>query len=96
MLLKFKFSIILCWQDKRSCGHLGPRFCASGGEPEQRIAPVQESGFLLLEHDLSGHAEPGARAELGRAAAEEADAPFPLVLDELSEGELDRSWARNP
>ncbi|HEX2092451.1 MAG TPA: hypothetical protein VHG28_08615 [Longimicrobiaceae bacterium] len=36
------------------------------GEPEQRIAPVEGSGLPLLEHGLSGYAEPGAQAELGR------------------------------
>src|SRR3954470_7108885 len=53
-------------------------FRVVGGEPEQRIAPVEESGFLLLEHALSGYAEPGAQAEIGRVAAEEAGAPFSL------------------
>ena len=65
-------------------------FRVVGGEPEQRIAPVEESGFLLLEHDLSGYAEPGARAELARVAAEEADAPFSLERGPLVRGRLIR------
>jgi amino acid adenylation domain-containing protein len=65
------------------------------GEPEQRIAPVEESGFVLLEHDLSGHAEPGAQAELGLVAAEEADAGFNLERGPLVRGRLVRLGARD-
>jgi amino acid adenylation domain-containing protein len=70
-------------------------FRVVGGEPEQRIAPVEESGFLLLEHDLSGYAEPGAQAELGRMAVEEADAPFSLERGPLVRGRLIRLGARD-
>jgi amino acid adenylation domain-containing protein len=46
------------------------------GEPEQRILPVGESGFRLVEHDLRG--DPHADAEVERLVAREADAPFDL------------------
>jgi amino acid adenylation domain-containing protein len=65
------------------------------GEPEQHIAPVEESGFPLLEHDLSGHAEPGAQTELGRVEAEEADAGFNLERGPLVRGRLIRLGARD-
>ncbi|HEV2734386.1 MAG TPA: condensation domain-containing protein, partial [Longimicrobiaceae bacterium] len=58
------------------------------GEPEQRIAPVEESRFQLPEHDLSGRA--GAEAELRRLVAEEADAPFDLERGPLIRGRLVR------
>ncbi|HEU0051844.1 MAG TPA: condensation domain-containing protein, partial [Longimicrobium sp.] len=58
------------------------------GEPVQRIAPVEESRFHLLEHDLDGH--PDAAAELRRLAAEEADAPFDLEHGPLIRGRLVR------
>ncbi|HEU0053466.1 MAG TPA: condensation domain-containing protein, partial [Longimicrobium sp.] len=58
------------------------------GEPVQRIAPVEESRFHLLEHDLGGH--PDAAAELRRLAAEEADAPFDLERGPLIRGRLVR------
>ncbi|HEV7590264.1 MAG TPA: amino acid adenylation domain-containing protein, partial [Longimicrobium sp.] len=45
-------------------------FAVHEGEPVQRILPVEESAFRLVEHDLSAHAEPGA--ELRRLAEEEA------------------------
>jgi amino acid adenylation domain-containing protein len=70
-------------------------FRVVGGEPEQHVAPVEESGFPLLEHDLSGYAEPGAQAELGRVAAEEADAPFSLERGPLVRGRLVRLGARD-
>ncbi|HEU4882390.1 MAG TPA: amino acid adenylation domain-containing protein, partial [Longimicrobium sp.] len=58
------------------------------GEPVQRIAPVEESRFHLLEHDLGGH--PDAVAELHRLAAEEAGAPFDLEHGPLIRGRLVR------
>jgi amino acid adenylation domain-containing protein len=70
-------------------------FRVVGGEPEQRTAPVEESGFLLLDHDLSGHPEFGAQAELGRVVAEEADAPFSLERGPLVRGRLIRLGARD-
>jgi amino acid adenylation domain-containing protein len=53
------------------------------GEPEQRIAPVEESRFHLAEHDLSGD-----RSELRRLAGEEARAPFDLAQGPLIRGRL--------
>ncbi|HEU4883163.1 MAG TPA: AMP-binding protein, partial [Longimicrobium sp.] len=58
------------------------------GEPVQRIAPVEESQFHLLEHDLGGH--PDAAAELSRLAAEELGAPFDLEHGPLIRGRLVR------
>ncbi|HEX9939387.1 MAG TPA: amino acid adenylation domain-containing protein [Longimicrobium sp.] len=54
----------------------------------QRIAPVEESRFHLLEHDLGEH--PCAAAELRRLAAEEMDAPFDLEHGPLIRGRLVR------
>ncbi|HYH82898.1 MAG TPA: condensation domain-containing protein, partial [Longimicrobium sp.] len=51
-------------------------FVRVDGEPEQRILPVEESGFGLVEHDLRG--EPHAEAEVERLVARETDAPFDL------------------
>jgi amino acid adenylation domain-containing protein len=61
-------------------------FVLADGEPEQRILPVEESGFALVEHDLRG--EPRAEAEAERLVSDEADAPFdfergPLVRARL-------------
>ncbi|HEU0301713.1 MAG TPA: amino acid adenylation domain-containing protein, partial [Longimicrobium sp.] len=61
-------------------------FADTGAAPVQRVAPVEESAFLLLEHDLRGHAEPGA--ELGRLLAEEARTPFDLAAGPLVRGRL--------
>ncbi|HEV7627882.1 MAG TPA: condensation domain-containing protein, partial [Streptomyces sp.] len=65
------------------------------GKPDPRVAPAEESGFPLQEHDLGGYAEPGAQAELGRVAAEEADAPFSLERGPLVRGRLVRLGARD-
>ena len=62
-------------------------FAEADGVPEQRIAPA-DTGFHLAEHDLAGH--PGAEAELGRLAAEEARAPFDLERGPLFRGLLVR------
>jgi amino acid adenylation domain-containing protein len=51
-------------------------FVLVDGEPEQRILPVGESGFRLVEHDLRG--ELNAEAEVERLVARETDAPFDL------------------
>jgi amino acid adenylation domain-containing protein len=56
------------------------------GEPVQRIAPVEESRFHLLEHDLGEH--PDAAAELRRLTAEEVGAPFDLEHGPLIRGRL--------
>ncbi|HEV2734415.1 MAG TPA: condensation domain-containing protein, partial [Longimicrobiaceae bacterium] len=58
------------------------------GEPEQRIAPAEESPFHLAENDLGGHA--GAEAELRRLMAEEGSAPFDLEHGPLIRGRLVR------
>jgi amino acid adenylation domain-containing protein len=61
-------------------------FHAVDGQPVQRVAPVEESGFRLVEHDLAGHPE----AELGRLMAEEAGAAFDLERGPLIRGRLIR------
>ncbi|HEU0300918.1 MAG TPA: amino acid adenylation domain-containing protein, partial [Longimicrobium sp.] len=58
------------------------------GEPEPRITPAEESGFSLLEQDLSG--QPDAEPTLRRLASEEAAAPFDLELGPLIRGRLIR------
>ncbi len=63
-------------------------FVVVDGEPEQRIAPVEESAFHLLEHDLG--ASPGAEAELQHLAAAEARAPFDLEGGPVIRGRLIR------
>ena len=61
------------------------------GEPVQRIAPVEESGFRLVEHDL--RASPDAEDELRRLVADEAGAPFDLARGPLIRGRLVRMAA---
>jgi len=56
------------------------------GEPRQRIAPVEESHFHLLEHDLRLH--PDMQGELERVIAEEAGAGFDLEAGPLIRGRL--------
>src|SRR6185436_6953457 len=51
-------------------------FPASDGVPAQRIAPVEESRFHLVEHDLGG--DPEAQPKLRRLLGEEARTPFDL------------------
>ncbi|HEU0077428.1 MAG TPA: condensation domain-containing protein, partial [Longimicrobiaceae bacterium] len=63
-------------------------FAVVDGEPEQRIAPAEESRFHLLEHDLAGQGK--AAAELRRLAREEALAPFDLERGPLIRGRLVR------
>ncbi|HEU0077893.1 MAG TPA: amino acid adenylation domain-containing protein, partial [Longimicrobiaceae bacterium] len=63
-------------------------FAVVDGEPEQRILPVEESAFRLLEHDLAG--EPEFQEELRRLLAEEASAPFHLAEGPLIRGRLIR------
>ncbi|HEX8430474.1 MAG TPA: amino acid adenylation domain-containing protein, partial [Longimicrobium sp.] len=61
-------------------------FTVTDGEPEQIITPVWESGFNLIEHDLTAEAD--AEAELGRIMAEEGDAAFDLEAGPLIRGRL--------
>ncbi|HEY7767648.1 amino acid adenylation domain-containing protein, partial [Longimicrobium sp.] len=58
------------------------------GEPEQRILPVEESGFALVEHDLRG--QPTAEAHAERLADREAEAPFDLERGPLVRARLVR------
>jgi arthrofactin-type cyclic lipopeptide synthetase C len=57
---------------------LRTRFVGVGGEPEQRIAEIEESGFRLQEHDLREHAE--GQLELERIVGEEAGEKFDLQV----------------
>ncbi|HEU4560211.1 MAG TPA: amino acid adenylation domain-containing protein, partial [Longimicrobium sp.] len=73
------------------------------GEPVQHIAPVEESTFHLVEHDLSGILSlsasggmgegPDADAELRRLVHDEASAPFDLEQGPLFRGRLVRMAA---
>ncbi|HEX2188359.1 MAG TPA: amino acid adenylation domain-containing protein, partial [Longimicrobiaceae bacterium] len=58
------------------------------GEPVQHIAPVEESGFRLVEHDLRASAD--AEDELRRLVRDEASAPFDLAQGPLFRGRLVR------
>ena len=61
------------------------------GEPVQHIAPIEESGFRLVEHDL--RASPDAEDELRRLMPDEAGAPFDLARGPLFRGRLVRMAA---
>jgi amino acid adenylation domain-containing protein len=63
------------------------------GEPVQRIAPVGESGFRLVEHDF--HASPDAEDRLLLVMSEEAAAPFDLTRGPLVRGRLVRMAAED-
>jgi amino acid adenylation domain-containing protein len=58
------------------------------GQPVQRITAADNSRFLLIEHDLRGHAD--AEAELQRLVAQEAGASFDLQRGPLIRGRLIR------
>jgi amino acid adenylation domain-containing protein len=58
------------------------------GEPLQQIAPVDQSCFHLLEHDVREHGD--AQGELERLMAEEARAEFDLQAGPLIRGRLIR------
>ncbi|WP_420127106.1 amino acid adenylation domain-containing protein [Longimicrobium sp.] len=60
-------------------------------EPVQRIAPAEESGFRLVEHDLRASAD--AEDELRRIVQEETNAPFDLAQGPLFRGRLIRMAA---
>ncbi|WP_420127102.1 non-ribosomal peptide synthase/polyketide synthase [Longimicrobium sp.] len=66
-------------------------FAMVEGEPVQHIAPVQESGFRLAEHDL--RASPDAEDALRRLVQDEASAPFDLARGPLFRGRLIRMAA---
>jgi acyl carrier protein len=57
-------------------------------QPVQRIATVEESHFLLIEHDLREHKD--AQEELNRLVAQEAGASFDLEHGPLIRGRLIR------
>jgi amino acid adenylation domain-containing protein len=63
-------------------------FPTVNGEPVQHVAPVEESGFRLVEHDLRASAD--AEAELGGWMEAEARAPFDLERGPLVRGRLIR------
>ncbi|HEX8360464.1 MAG TPA: amino acid adenylation domain-containing protein, partial [Longimicrobium sp.] len=63
-------------------------FAEVDGRPVQRVAPREESGFPLAEHDLRG--DPHAEDTLRRLLAEEAGAPFDLARGPLARGRLVR------
>ncbi|MES2939620.1 MAG: non-ribosomal peptide synthase/polyketide synthase, partial [Pseudomonadota bacterium] len=64
---------------------LRTRFTATGGAPEQRIAPAG-TGFLLVDEDLRGQADAAARVD--RIAQAEAAAAFDLEHGPLIRGRL--------
>ncbi|HEY7770868.1 amino acid adenylation domain-containing protein, partial [Longimicrobium sp.] len=64
-------------------------FAEVDGVPEQRIAPVDGSGFALDEYDLSGADE----AELEKLLSDAARAPFDLQRGPLIRGRLVRLGA---
>jgi amino acid adenylation domain-containing protein len=61
------------------------------GEPVQRIVPVEESGFRLVEHDLRAASD--AEDELRRLVSDEAGALFDLARGPLIRGRLVRMAA---
>ncbi|HEY6208644.1 MAG TPA: amino acid adenylation domain-containing protein, partial [Gemmatimonadales bacterium] len=63
-------------------------FALIDGEPVQRIAPAEDSRFLMLEHDLSQ--DPDPEEALRRLAAEEAGAGFDLEAGPPIRGRLIR------
>ncbi|HEU4885339.1 MAG TPA: amino acid adenylation domain-containing protein, partial [Longimicrobium sp.] len=66
-------------------------FPAVDGEPVQHIAPVEESAFRLVEHDL--RAAPDVEGELRRIVSDEWSAPFDLAQGPLIRGQLVRMAA---
>src|SRR5256714_645252 len=61
-------------------------FVMVNGEPQQRIAPVEDSGFHLIEHDLRRHAN--SEGELQRLIDQESQAAFDLEGGPLIRGRL--------
>ncbi|MBA2675550.1 non-ribosomal peptide synthetase, partial [Ramlibacter sp.] len=60
-------------------------FVLEGGLPVQRIA-APDTGFMLQEHDLRGHAD--VRTEAEALAVQETGAPFDLTTGPLIRGRL--------
>jgi hypothetical protein len=58
------------------------------GEPVQRIAPIEDSSFALIEHDLRGHDD--EERALERIIEEEARSAFDLERGPLFRGRLIR------
>jgi len=67
---------------------LRTRFASVDGEAEQRIAPVEESRFQLIEHDLCEHSD--VQGELDRLIAEEGSGSFDLEQGPLIRGRVIR------
>src|SRR5262249_24144914 len=63
-------------------------FVMVGEEPQQRIAPVEQSPFTLREHDLRQH--PEAQHELERLMGEQARGKFDPEHGTLARGRLVR------
>ncbi|HSU17580.1 non-ribosomal peptide synthase/polyketide synthase [Longimicrobium sp.] len=63
-------------------------FAEVAGEPVQRVAPIEDSAFRLVEHDLAGSSD--ASAELRRIGDEEGAALFDLEHGPLIRGRLVR------
>ncbi len=63
-------------------------FVVADGEPVQRIAAVENSRFLLLDHDVRQHADP--ESGLRQLYEEEAHASFDLQAGPLIRGRLVR------
>jgi amino acid adenylation domain-containing protein len=74
--------------DRIVARHEGLRttFITVEGVPQQRIAPVEDGGFYLLEHDLRQHHNP--QRQLERLIAEEAEESFDLQAGPLIRGRL--------
>jgi hypothetical protein len=66
--------------------HCARRFMLLDGEPVQRIIPVEESRFHLVEHDLRQRSE--AQDEFDRLIAQEAHTSFDLEAGPLIRGRL--------
>jgi amino acid adenylation domain-containing protein len=68
-------------------------FRAVDGEPVQHVAPVEESGVRLVEHDLLASPAADAEDELRRLVRDEASSPFDLARGPLIRGRLVRMAA---
>ncbi|QKY12014.1 non-ribosomal peptide synthetase [Janthinobacterium lividum] len=66
---------------------LRTRFIMDGGQPVQKIGPV-DSGFQLHRHELRALPDPEQQSAIARISAEEAAAPFDLATGPLIRGRL--------